>query len=386
MPNGERDLTYILWGSAPSLYTGKARAYLIKKGLDWRERNPGDPDFAARVLPHVRHFVIPVLETPDGTIIQDSGDIIDWLEGQHPERPLDPVTPVQSTISLLFDVIGSEFLLPHAMHYRWSVRAEQEDFLASEFGRTLVVGEDPVERRIMASRAMATFAGTLPGLGVTDAAIPAIEASYHEWLALLDAHFHHHPYLLGGRPCRGDFGLMASLYAHLGRDPVPAGIMRRIAPNVARWTERMNLMPISDGEFPGRAEEYPADDAIPATLEPVIALAWRDWLPGLAADAACFNAWVAGRPAGTPVSLDGARRVHPSLGPVAFGWRGVHIERRSAVHALWMFARMHSSITAMDGIALASFDALLSRTDGSLVKHVTLDRAMQRADNIIILA
>jgi glutathione S-transferase len=379
-------MTYTLWGSAPSLYTGKARAYLIKKGLDWRERNPGDPEFAARILPVVRHFVIPVLEAPDDTFVQDSGDIIDWLEARHPEHPLDPTTPVQRAVSLLFDAIGSEFLLPHAMHYRWSVRADQEDFLASEFGRTLVVGGNPVERRAMASRAMATFAGTLPGLGVNDSTIPAIEESYHEWLAVLDTHFHYHPYLLGGRPCRGDFGMMASLYAHLGRDPVPAGIMRRIAPNVARWTERMNLTPITDGEFPGHADGYPADDAIPATLEPVIALAWRDWTPSLIADAACFNAWTVDRPGATAVSLDGSRRVHPSLGSVVHQWRGVAIDRRSAVHALWMFAAIKAVAEAMDADSRARFDALLDRTDGTATMALALARPMRRDDNILVLA
>lgn len=383
---GKRRMTYVLWGSAPSLYTGKARSYLIKKGLDWRERNPGDPEFAMRILPVVRHMVIPVLEAPDGEIVQDSGDIIDWLEARHRERPLDPVTPVQRAVSRLFDAIGSEFLLPHAMHYRWSVRSEQEDFLASEFGRTLVVGGGPEERRAMAQRAMVSFAGTLPGLGVNEGTAPAIEASYHDWLAVLDAHFHHHPYLLGGRPCGGDFGLMASFYAHLGRDPVPAGIMKRIAPNVARWTERMNLTPISDGEYPGREEAYPAADAVPATLEPVIALAFRDWAPGLAADADCFNGWAVDKAEGTPVSQDGARRVHPTVGPVMFDWRGVRYERRSAIHALWMFARMQAEVAAMDDAAKARWDALVARTGGDAMMAVTLNRAIRRDDNILVLA
>ena len=80
-------MTYILWGSAHSLYTGKLRSYLIKKGLPYRECFPSDPDFAARILPVVRHMVIPVLETPAGEILQDTGDIIDYLEARH----ADPV-------------------------------------------------------------------------------------------------------------------------------------------------------------------------------------------------------------------------------------------------------------------------------------------------------
>ena len=109
-------MTYTLWGSAHSLYSGKARSYLIKKGLPFRERYPSDPDFGSRILPAVGHFVVPVLETDNGEIIQDSGDIIDFLEQRHAEPLLEPQSPVQQWVSLIFDAFGSEYLLPLAMH------------------------------------------------------------------------------------------------------------------------------------------------------------------------------------------------------------------------------------------------------------------------------
>ncbi|MBK7284218.1 MAG: glutathione S-transferase N-terminal domain-containing protein [Sphingomonadales bacterium] len=73
-------MAYTLWGAANSLYTGKARSYLIKKGLPFRERYPSDPEFGNRILPAVGQFVVPVLESDNGEIVQDSGDIIDFLE------------------------------------------------------------------------------------------------------------------------------------------------------------------------------------------------------------------------------------------------------------------------------------------------------------------
>ena len=72
-------------------------------------------------------------------------------------------------------------------------------------------------------------------------------------LDALDVHFQHYPYLLGGLPSIADFGSMAPLFAHLGRDPVPSSLMKNRAPNVHRWTERMNLPAIADGEFPEQA-------------------------------------------------------------------------------------------------------------------------------------
>ncbi|MBK6559245.1 MAG: glutathione S-transferase C-terminal domain-containing protein [Comamonadaceae bacterium] len=38
-------------------------------------------------------------------------------------------------------------------------------------------------------------------------------------LDLLDAHFAQHRFLFGERPTLGDFGLVGSMYGHLGRDP-----------------------------------------------------------------------------------------------------------------------------------------------------------------------
>ena len=112
--------------------------------------------------------------------------------------------------------------------------------------------------------------------------------------------------------------MMAPLFAHLGRDPVPAGIMKAKAPNLFRWTERMNSSPVSDGEYHGYTDAYAADDAIPPTLEAVMRIMFADWLPGLVADAASFNAWAADKAAGTVVSHDGNRGRCPLHGGVRY--------------------------------------------------------------------
>lgn len=379
-------MTYILWGSAPSLYTGKARSYLIKKGLDWQERCPSAPEFARHIAPAVGHRAIPVLETPDGDIVQDSGDIIDWLEARHPDPQMEPDTPVQQIVSRLFDGYGAEFLLPLAMHYRWTYRSEQEAFLQAEFGRTVAAGVSRDIRRATAAKAMEFFAGFLPNLGVAAEAIPAMEQRYALLMDALDEHFQYHPYLLGGRPCRGDFGMMASLFAHLGRDPVPAALMKAKAPNLFRWTERMNLTPIADGEYPAYPEHYAADDAIPETLETVLQCVFADWTPGLRADADCFNAWAAGKPSGEIVSRTGGRQAHPNVGKITYDWHGTTIIRGSAPHALWMFAAALDRAAGLQDDARIRFEALLNRTGGTAAFALSLDRAMVRRDSILVLA
>ena len=379
-------MTYTLWGSAHSLYSGKARSYLIKKGLPFRERYPSDPDFGSRILPAVGHFVVPVLETDNGEIIQDSGDIIDFLEQRHAEPLLEPQSPVQQWVSLIFDAFGSEYLLPLAMHYRWSYRAEQETFLRAEFGRAMVAGADRSARRQAAARTMEFFAGFLPNLGVVPEVVAAMEDSYLALIDALDNHFQHHPYLLGGRPCRADFGMMAPLFAHLGRDPVPAMLMKTKAPNLFRWTERMNAAPISDGEYPGYGEDYYGQDSVPDTLIAVLKIVFADWTPGLKADADCFNAWAAHKNAGDVVSRSGEPQIHPNVGKVEYPWRGVTMKRGSAPHMLWMFARAQDLAASSAGEAGERLNALIEHVGGQEAMAISLTKRIMRDKNMLLLA
>lgn len=379
-------MTYTLWGTPHSLYTGKARSYLIKKQLAFVERSLGEPDFAARVMPAVGLFVAPVLETPAGEIVQDSGVMIDVLEALHPEPVLEPDTPVQRLVSRVFDAFGSEALLALAMHYRWTYRAEQENFLRAEFGRAGAIGVSREENRAAAAKLMDVFNAFLPGLGVSAETAPALNAQWLDLLEVLDEHFQWHPYLLGGKPSRGDFGMMAPLFAHLGRDPVPAGLMKAHAPNLFNWTERMNRAAMVGGEFATTPAAYLPDDQIPDTLEPVLQLMFTDWTAGLLADAAAFNDWARDKAAGEIVSQSGQRQVHPSVGNVSYDWRGVRVSRSSQPHMLWMLAQAQDELAAMGDADRNRALALLERTGGTQALSIQLDRRMTRAQNVLILA
>jgi len=381
--------TYVLWGTPHSFYTGKVRSYLIKKGVPYREELPFNPQFHSRILPAVRLFVVPALETPDGRILQDTTDIIEHLEGERPTPAMIPDTPVQRAVAWLLGAFGSEGLLAPGMHYRWSYRAEQENFLCAEFGRAMLGGPQRETRHAAARQVMQYFSGFLPDLGVTPQTIPIVETAYCELLDALDDHFLLFPYVLGGRPSIADFGLMAPLFGHLARDPVPAGLMKDRAPNVFRWTERMNLALIGDGEYPDCPETWPADDAIPPTLEPVLRLAFQDWGAQLLADAAACNGWIAGQPAmpaGTLVSASGERKVHPTLGPIEYEWRGCTIRRNSSPHGLWHFDKAAAHARDLTGEAKSRFDALVARTGGERVMSIRLARPMTRRDYVLVLS
>jgi len=389
MNTGRTNDTYILWGAPLSLYSGKARSYLIKKGVPYRECFPSDAVFQTRILPAIGFFVVPVLEAPDGLIVQDTSDIIEHLEARCPGPVLSPPAPVQRAVAMLIDAYASEGLLRTAMHYRWSYLAQNEPFLRAEFGRAATASRDRNARAAAAAPFMQAMQAHLPPLGVTPETIPAIEQSYEDLLDILDTHFLHHPYVLGGRPSIADFGLMAPLFAHLGRDPHPAALMKSRAANVYRWTERMNLSGILDGEFADIAPSYPPGDAIPETLEPLLALIFEDWGPELLATAERYDAWVGRAPSlssGTIVAETGDRQLHASIGTVRFVMRERTVTCAGRVHALWHFDQAATHARMLTGEARARFDALVRRTGGERVMAITLGRPIKRENFVLVVA
>jgi len=382
---------YILWGTAHSLYTGKARSCLIKKGLSFVERCPSHSDYKARVRPAVGLLTFPVLETPEGQFIQDSTDIVtylDSLEDQASATCMTPLAPVQRVVAILIDGFGLEGLLQVAMHYRWSYRDEQELFLQTEFGRGLYAGEDREARRSAGRRVMDFFSSSLPALGITAETIPSIETAYEELLEALDIHFQSYPYVMGWRVSNADLGLIAPMYAHLGRDPHPSAMMKRRAPNVARWVERMQLPNTPDGEFAPHEASWLPDDTIPATLEPLLALLFRDWGPQLNADMTSYQNWLDTHPevqSGDMINFKDAKVVHPTLGMVSYLWRGVEVQRASAVHGLWLFQTAQLAMQAMSMDSRQRLEALVSRTNGQQMMNLKFPREMKRQNNVLVL-
>ena len=385
------DGAFILWGTPHSLYTGKARSCLIKKGLAFIERCPSHTDYKARVRPAVGMVTFPVLETPAGQFIQDSTDIVTYLDSLDSPSSLTsmiPATPVQQVVARLIDGFGLEGMLQAAMHYRWSYRDEQELFLQTEFGRGLYAGADREARRNAGKRVMDFFSASLPALGITPATAPAIETAYEALLEALDVHFQSYPYVMGWRVSIADLGLIAPMYAHLGRDPYPTALMKRRAPNVARWVERMQLPNTPDGEYAPHDANWLPDDALPDTLEPLLALVFKDWGPQLGADVACYQQWLNSHPevqAGHLINVNDKHMVHPTLGMVSYAWRGVQVQRASAVHGLWLFQAAQEVANALSGDAKQKLAAWVERSGGQAVMDLRMPRAIERQNNVLVL-
>lgn len=279
----------VLYGVPISLYTGRARSYLIKAGRSYREAPPTSAHFMESVLPKAGgRRSMPTVELPDGTVIRDSVAIVDHFESGS-GHGFSPKTPKQRLVSRLFDAVGAEGLLRPAMHYRWNFDEVQKEFIETHFEAIYPLGWSPsAGERIRNLREEA-----LPALGVLPESIAAIEELYIGLLRRLEAHFATHPYLLGGRPCIGDFGMIGPLYGHLGRDPKPLLMMQSQALHAFRWVERMHRPEADIGELDDYGEAYLADDAIPDTLVDILRQLAVDYVPETRSACEAINAWLA---------------------------------------------------------------------------------------------
>ena len=176
---------------------------------------------------------MPVLELPDGTLVQDSIDIMDVLDAdEDPARSAYPAGPVLRAVAHVLELFAGEGLLRPAMHYRWNFDDANLAFLSRDFSAALAVGADDATREATFAFASDRMRSATAAFGVSEELIPEIERSYLEFLDLLDAQLAHAPYLLGGRPTIADHAFMGPLYAHLARDPYPSALMKQHAQRV----------------------------------------------------------------------------------------------------------------------------------------------------------
>lgn len=350
-----------LYGAEPSLYTGKIRSYLRKKGLPFEERNAWFPRYKA-VMRIVGRPVIPVIETPEGDIVQDSSEIFDFLEARYPENPMVPEGPRQKLVSYILEAFGNEGMGKPAMHYRWNFPDDNFPWIFREFARASGPQTPMDEAAPHAMPFAERMQSYLPMLGVSEKTIPLIEEAYMDLLNLLNEHFRLNPYFLGGKPTLGDFGMIAPLYAHLGRDPYPSNLMKKHAPFVYRWVERMNASDDGMGEFCDMPRETLADDEIPETLIPILKLIAQDFMPEVISIVKTVSAHVEknGVKSGDPLYPEGT-------GPGLYGkhtvpYRGQDIDMGVRPFVQWVFERGLKVYQGFDADDKASVDALLKDT------------------------
>ena len=315
---------FVLWGANWSLYTAKVRPYLIKKGIEYVELNPSHPHFNESVLPQIGYFTVPVLESPDGDLIADSTEIMEYLEPRFPSPPMLPEDKSLAALAYLIHSFGSEGLTKSAMYLRWNTSFENRLFARNEFARTLAEPEQ-ADGFAVAMRSYLPILGIGLGHGVDVAIETSIELLYDA----LNAHFLKYPYILGGAPCLGDYGLMGALYAHHGRDVSSSNVMKVRAPALYRWIETMMRPPITDPEVWQVPQEFFSIHDLPDSLIAFLKLIAENHVPEIMATIDLYHQWLDAqkRSAGAIVDVEGQKRCHQVLGELEHVQVGVPIKR-----------------------------------------------------------
>lgn len=336
---------YQLIGAPVSLYTGKVRSYLQFKGIAFQEQLATPQVFKEVIIPRTGVGFIPVLVTPEDLVIQDSTEIIDHLEAAVAQPSVYPAGPRQHLMALLLEVYGDEWLVNPAMLYRWSIE-ENREFAIGEFGSVRLPDASAEQQYAAGLEASTPFAGALPRLGITEHSRSAIEQSYLALLDELNTHFTKHAFLLGDRPCIGDFGLIGPLYAHLYRDPASGRLMSERAPHVARWVERM-----IDPALGHSIGDFLPDDEVPATLLPVLQRMFDEQVPVLMDTARLLQQWVEDNP--------DRQEIPRAIGTLRYRLGDMQEERLVFPFNLWMWQRPHDFYQGLDIDGRRAVDALL---------------------------
>ena len=365
-----------LYAITHSLYSGRARSYLIKHQIPFQELSTGHESFKAEVLPKGKLATIPTLVTPEGEVIRDGAAIIEHFEAES-DRPSQPRGPKQRIISALFDVIGTDGLLRPAMHYRWNFPEDNLAFVRYHF---LHSQRDTPERAEKTEAMMNRMRYAAMIFGVTEHTQGVVESLYLDYLDALNAHFEQYPYLLGWRPSIGDFGLIAPMYAHLGRDPHPAKLMQQRAVSVHRWVERMNRADQDVPEFFNAGTEFIDDDEVPESLMTVLRILAEDFVPETLAAADSINGWLTeNKPeAGAPA----VGRLAQAAGTAIFAVRGETIEALAQPHRFYLLQRVQDDYASLSETEKAAVDVVLSKSGMTAILDTSLNRRIERADNL----
>jgi len=248
-----------IFGSELSPYSVKVRSYFRYKGIphEWLERNAST---MAEYQKYAKLPLVPLLVTPELTGLQDSTPIIETIEARFPEPSIHPKDETLAFLSALVEEFGDEWGNKWMFHYRWARPADQ-DSAAERIARSMRPDATPAELTQMAAGVKERMVGRVGFVGSSPTTAPLIEASYRDVLKILEKHLATRPYLFGARPAFGDFGLWGQLY-ECWTDPTPGEILRKDAPRVAAFVERMQE-PKAEGGFESL-------DALLPTLLPLL--------------------------------------------------------------------------------------------------------------------
>jgi glutathione S-transferase len=236
---------YRIYGAELSPFSVKVRSYFRYKQIphQWIQR---DAETMADYQKFAKIPIVPLVVTPDEKGLQDSTPIMQTIDEMFPEPSTHPTDAVSRFVSLLLEEFGDEWGNKWMFHLRW---AREEDCLSAAGRLAVSMAPKGNEEARLAVRAkvIERMKGRVYFVGSNEMTGPQIEQSFRDAIGQLDAHLANRPYLFGGRPSFGDFGLWGQIY-NAWTDPTGGAWVESLAPNVLTWIHRM-LWPTDEGEF-----------------------------------------------------------------------------------------------------------------------------------------
>jgi hypothetical protein len=260
------------------------------------------------------------------------------------------------------------------MHYRWNFDDVNKEFLQYHFSELMPSGPNRIAQ---AEKSMNQMRNACMAFGAVPDTFELVEALYTELLAALNAHFSEVPYLLGNKPCIGDFGMIAPLFAHLGRDPKPLSMMQSDAVRLFRWVERMNRPEPDIGEFAEQTDVYLANDEVPQTLINLLRQIAIDFVPETKAAAETINHWLAQQP-----NLAAGTQVQRGVGMGSFEVRGVTVNALAQPYRFYLLSRVQQEFQSLTEAEQHSVTALLKTCHMGAILECKISRDIGRKDNL----
>ncbi|MEX1666613.1 glutathione S-transferase family protein [Zhongshania arctica] len=356
---------YTLYSWQLSMYSGKVRAYMNYKGLNYFDKKINGFDLLVKIPRKTGVRVMPVVETREGLWLQDSTMIIEALEKRHQDNSISVNTPKQYIASLLLEAWAGEYWLPTAMHYRWSY-PENKSLFVKEAGEAFLPGFPQFIQNVPGQVIARGLDAARPVVGFIPEQHKMIEEWTENMLDLLEQHFSTHDYLLGGQPTIADYGLVASFYGHLNRDPAPKRILLEPRPKLQAWVKRAH-----GGESVGQGL-YPNDE-IPPTLVPVLDRVYAEFIPMLKAFAQDLNQFVI-RANKQPGDI-----IPRFLKEVSFPMGEQTFKRATWTYTLWMAQRMQQLCLKLPGKQQEEVNIWFAEQCGYRLDQLPLGPKLERA-------
>lgn len=274
-------------GSPGSPYTRKMLALLRFRRIPYRYMQGAHE--GQEGLPKPKVPLIPIFyfkdEKGEMTAEVDSTPIIRRLEQEYPGRSVIPEDPATAFINYLLEDYGDEWLTKAMFHYRWYYQddIEMAGSVLPHYGDVTRPDEEMLKmKQIFSDRQI----NRLYVVGSNDTTAVVIEDSYKRFLACLNNHLKHYPFIMGNRPGSADFGCLGQLTQLVQFDPTPAKVAASGFPRVHAWVSKME--DLSGTEVTG--DGFLDADNIPQTLTEILNELGRTYVPVMLANAEACDA------------------------------------------------------------------------------------------------